>query len=95
MCSPKVDEFGRPVDPVLEELEWNLCSPACDWAANLADPERQEEIVREYHITITKLYSLGWDGAVDFKCALPDKFMPEEYRCRNPRPPNDIWQRRD
>jgi hypothetical protein len=92
MCPHIVDKLGRPTDLVLRELEWHLCSLACDWAANLADPERQGEIVHEYHSTMAKLYSFGWDGTVDLECELPDELMPEEYRRRNPKPPGGLWR---
>ncbi|MCP4536697.1 MAG: hypothetical protein GY832_06080 [Chloroflexi bacterium] len=59
----------------------------------MANLEQQEEIVREYHATIAKLYTLGWDGAVDVECELPDELVPEEYWRRNPKPPGVLWHR--
>ena len=79
MCAHKTDEIGYPLDPELRELEFHLCDLAGDWRGSHGDSGRQEEIVREYHVTIAKLYTLGWDGILDIECELLDELMPEEY----------------
>jgi hypothetical protein len=92
MCKHKVDEFGLPVDPEMKDLESHLCTLACVWAANLGNHNKQEEIVAEYHATMAKLYSLGWDRILDAECELPKELLPEEYLKRWPRPLYDVWR---
>jgi hypothetical protein len=92
MCAHEVDELRCPVDLELRRLEMHLCDLAGTWAGNWGNPDRQAEIVREYHATITKLYALGWDDTIDLQCVLPRELMPEEYTRRNPGPSFDIWQ---
>ena len=91
MCGHKVDEFGYPSDPKLRAREFHLCDLAGTWRASWGDPQRQEEIVREYHETVAELYSLGWDAGLDSECELPDRLMPTEYLRRNPQSSVDIW----
>jgi hypothetical protein len=92
MSAHKVDEIGYPLDPELRKLEFHLCELAGAWRASWGNPERQEEIVAEYHATMAKLYSLGWDGTLDMECELLKELLPEEYLKRHPRPSFDIWQ---
>jgi hypothetical protein len=42
-----------------------------------------QKVIEEYHATLTKLYELGWDAALDVDSELPDELMPEEYLKRN------------
>ncbi len=84
MCAHEVDEFGNPTDPELRDLEFHLNGLAGIWRSKWGDLQRQEEIVREYHATMTKLYALGWDGSLDMECELPERLMPAEYLRRNP-----------
>lgn len=92
MCAHEVDKIGLPVNPELRRLELLLCDLAGTWRGSWGDPNRQEELVREYHATMAKLYSLGWNGALDVECELPDELMPEEYVRRHPKPPHvDLW----
>jgi hypothetical protein len=86
MCPHKVNELGYPLDPQLNALESKLCILASSWRGSWGDPLKQEEIVREYHTTMEKLYSLGWDAVLDIDCELPDRLMPEEYLRRHPMP---------
>ncbi len=92
MYAHEIDEFGNPTDPVLRELEFHLCDLAGIWRTKWGSPQRQEEIVQEYHATMAKLYSLGWDGWLDMECKLPKRLMPEEYLRRNPGALVDIWR---
>jgi hypothetical protein len=92
MYAHEVDELGYPIDPGLRELEENLCALAGAWAGSYGNPSRQEEIVHEYHTTMSQLYSLGWDGTLDLECKLPSELMPKEYLRRHPKPSFDIWQ---
>jgi hypothetical protein len=75
----EVDDIGLPVDPELRKLEKKLCILAATWRGSWGYPRRQEEIVREYHATMAKLYSLGWDGELDVDGELPDNLLPKEY----------------
>lgn len=82
----QVDEFGYPIDPKLRNLEIHLCDLAGSWRGSWGNVHRQEEIRKEYHATMTKLYSLGWwDGTLDVECELPENLMPEEYVRRHSR----------
>ncbi len=92
MCAHEVDELGYPVDPELRELEMSLCDLAGTWRESWGEPDRQAELVREYHATMTKLYALGWDGTLDLECELPEEHMHEEYIRRHPGFSDDIWQ---
>jgi hypothetical protein len=92
MCAHEVDELRFPVDPELRELEMNLGDLAETWRGNWGNPDRQAEMVREYHATMAKLYALGWDGTIDLECELPEELMPEEYLRRHPGFSDDIWQ---
>ncbi len=92
MCAHKLDKLGYPIDPELRELEFHLCDLAGAWRAESGGPRRQEEIVHEYHETMTKLYSLGWDAVLDIECELIDELMPEEYLRRHPPIPDNEWR---
>lgn len=83
MCAYQVDEIGLPVDPELRKLELSLSTLAANWRGNWGNPQRQEEIVREYRAVIARLYSLGWNGILDADSELPDELLPEEYVRRN------------
>lgn len=93
MCAHEVDQFRYPVDPELRKLEIHVCDLAGAWRESWGDPHHQEEIVDEYHATIAKLYSLGWEGTLDVECELPEELMPDEYMRRHPSSPAfDFWQ---
>lgn len=81
----EVDKFGYPVDPVLRHLENRLADLAGEWRGVRRGVDGQDDIVREYHEIMEKLYSLGWDGILNIDDELPDRLMPEEYRRRHPR----------
>jgi hypothetical protein len=84
MNAHEVDDIGLPLDPELRELEFHLGNLAAMWRGSKGMPERRREIVKEYHDTMAKLYSLGWDAILDIDCELPDELMPEEYLRRHP-----------
>ncbi len=84
MCAHEVDEFGYPADPELRALEFHLCDLAAAWRSSKDDPQRREKLIKDYHATMDKLYSLGWDSELDWECFLPKDLMPEEYVRRNP-----------
>lgn len=87
--SHKKDSIGFPLDPQLRRLEFRLGNLAAEWR-QFESPERQHEIVQEYHAVMEQLYQLGWDAILDTTSELPDEFMPEEYCKRYPIPP-DCW----
>lgn len=64
------------------ELYTNLCDLAGEFRANLGNPEKQNEIVKEYREVLSVL---GWENSVDVECGLPSEFMPEEYMKLHPR----------
>jgi len=82
----EVDEFGYPADTELRALEFHLCDLAAAWRSSKDDPQKRENLIKDYHATMDKLYSLGWDSEPDCECLLPDKLMPEEFNRRNPIP---------
>jgi hypothetical protein len=86
MCAHEVDEFGYPADPELRALEFHLCDLAAAWRSSKDDPQRRENLIKDYHATMDILYALGWDSEPDFECHLPDELMPEEFNRRNPIP---------
>lgn len=63
------------------ELEHKISELAMRWRGQ---PEKRDEIKKEYHKTIAVLYSLGWDDILDVDCELPDDDMPQEYKTRHP-----------
>ncbi len=73
----EVDVFGFPIDPELSRLESWLGELAARWRGTW-----DQNIVDEYHTTMTRLYELGWDGRLDIESELPDRLMPEEYLSR-------------
>ncbi|MBN1875099.1 MAG: hypothetical protein JXA33_12775 [Anaerolineae bacterium] len=82
----KVYKLGSSNDPVIRDLEHQVCLYAGSyrgaWGGYLqADPD---EFVRLYHEAIEKLYTLGWDGELDFECLLPRESMPRAYLERHP-----------
>ncbi len=91
MCAHEMNEIGLPLDPELRRLEEHLCALAGAWRASWGDASRQEEIVREYHTTMTKLYALGWDGILDIECELLRDLMPKAYLQRHSIP-DEKWQ---
>jgi hypothetical protein len=84
----EIDELGYPTDPVLRQLEDRLGYLAGEWGGVRRGVDRQDDIVKEYHQTMQKLYELGWDGVLDIDCELPDRLMPEEYLKRHPTLPS-------
>lgn len=59
-----------------EELEDLLCSLAGEWRSTIVN---HQEIKVKYCSTVMLLFSLGWDGWVDWDCELPTEDMPQEY----------------
>jgi hypothetical protein len=78
----KRDKLGYPADLKMHKLERRLGELAGEYGEHFS-PDRDEEIVREYHITMHSLYALGWDDELDFDAHLPHELMPEEYLRRN------------
>lgn len=74
-----VDNLGYPVDPELRQLESYLGELAARWRGTY-----REDIVQEYHATMSLLYELGWDAILDVESELPDELMPEQYLRRHP-----------
>jgi hypothetical protein len=74
MMAHEVDDIGFPIDPELRRLEKLVGYLAAKWRHNW-----DEEVVKEYHATIHRLYELGWDGVLDVESELPDELMPQEY----------------
>ncbi|MGB8647059.1 MAG: hypothetical protein WCF84_17615 [Anaerolineae bacterium] len=74
-----VNDIGLPLDPELRALELHLGDLVLSWWGNRDNPAPQAEIVEEYHTTLNKLYTLGWDGPLDFEVELPTALMPPEY----------------
>lgn len=67
----------------IRSLERHLGNLAAE-RREYSSPERQAEIVQEYHATIHQLEALGWDGIIDWDSELAPELMPEGYR-RDPR----------
>jgi hypothetical protein len=65
----------------IPNLEHRLSILAMTWRG---EPKNRKEIKREYHETISILYSLGWDDILDVDCELPEEDMPPEYKRRHP-----------
>lgn len=76
--SHETDSIGLPVDPELRRLEFLLGDLAAQWR-EYESPEKQSEIVREYHSIMESLYELGWDGYLGWDSELPTGLMPEQY----------------
>ncbi|HRV96086.1 MAG TPA: hypothetical protein P5526_28295 [Anaerolineae bacterium] len=76
--SHETDSIGLPVDPELRRLEFLLGDLAAQWR-EYESPERQNEIVLEYHSVMERLYELGWDGFLDWDSELPTELMPEQH----------------
>ena len=77
----QVDECGYPLDPELRRLEFYIGDLAAKWRG-CATLECRDRIFREYHMTMKKLYDLGWDSSLDIESELPNEFLPEEYLLR-------------
>ena len=77
--SHETDSIGLPVAPELRRLEFLLGDLAAEWR-EYESPERQNEIVLEYHSVMERLDELGWDGFLDLDSELPDELLPERYR---------------
>jgi len=71
-----MDSQNRNDNEKFEELEDLLCSLAGEWRSTIAN---RQEIKEKYHSTVMLLFSLGWDGWVDWDCELPTEDMPQEY----------------
>lgn len=74
-----VDDIGLPIDPELRRLEFALSDLAAVWRGNRDNPERQVEIKRKYHDTMSLMYALGWDGGLAVDGELPYEHMPPKY----------------
>jgi len=74
----EVDNPGYPVDPHLRQLEFSLGNIAAAWRSS-RDPQKREQIRKEYWAVIQQLYALGWDAELDLESLLPD-----EYKKRRP-----------
>lgn len=74
-------------------LEIKLADLASEWrGAKEDDIIRQDELVKEYHKTMNRLYELGWDenlGNLSLADLLPDELLPAEFLRRNPPLPSD------
>ena len=55
---------GFAVDPELHRLERLLGDLATEWRGAEGQPEREIEIVRQYQVTMERLFELGWDVSV-------------------------------
>ncbi|MCB0197120.1 MAG: hypothetical protein KDJ65_34555 [Anaerolineae bacterium] len=80
--SHEKDSIGLPIDPELRRLEFCLGDLAAQWR-EYESPEKQKEIVREYHATMESLFELGWDGFLSLDSELPDELLPKRYRERH------------
>lgn len=76
----EIDQFGRPIDPIIRQLEDQLDDLAAAWRGT-----HLEEVVREYGDIIDQLYQLGWDGSLHPQSELPSNLMPKEYLRRQHR----------
>jgi hypothetical protein len=73
----------------ISDLISRLSELAMEWRGQ---PENRNRLKEEYHLTMGKLFSLGWNETLDVDCELPDKDMPEEYNRRHPYvPPTGEW----
>lgn len=79
----EVDELGYPTDPEMNQLQGHLGDLAADWRDVARGLDGQDQIVREYHATMERLYELGWDDVLDVEAELPDYLMPGEYLRRH------------
>lgn len=75
----KRGELGFPLDPELRRLEIYLSDLAAAFRGTRGMPDKQMEIVQEYHATLSQLYALGWNDSLDEDSKLPKRLMPEEY----------------
>ncbi|MCB8924802.1 MAG: hypothetical protein H6652_04165 [Ardenticatenaceae bacterium] len=80
MKSYETDEMGYPLDPELRALEFHLGNLAAKYRMHKYSAQK---VIEEYHATLTKLYQLGWDAALDVESELPDELMPKEYLRRH------------
>jgi hypothetical protein len=80
----EVDELDLPTDPILRELQLSLTKLAGKWRSSKSNNVEAQGIVEEYQYVVDRLYSLGWDGYIDFEAQLPKRLMPQEYLRRHP-----------
>jgi len=65
----------------IRKLEDRLSHLAMQWRGMPGDHQRIKE---EYHSTMKKLLSFGWDEFLDIDCELPNEDMPPEYTSKHP-----------
>jgi hypothetical protein len=85
MRKHEIDDIGLPTDPELRRLQFELGDLVGAWVEAYGEPERQEQIVREYHDTLHQMYQLGWSGVLAADSELPKALMPREYVEKNAR----------
>lgn len=84
--SHTVDGSGFARDPHLRQGERRLAELAAEWRGAAGQPQREQELIAEYHTLMHQLIRLGWDPAVaelDYEDTLPDELMPEVYLQRH------------
>jgi hypothetical protein len=72
----------------IRKLEDRLSDLAAEYRGMPGDRQRIKE---EYHSTMKKLLSLGWDDFLDFESFLPTTDMPPEYMSRHPFISSNRW----
>jgi len=85
----EVDGVGYPVDPVMRQLEFRLGDLAYELDFGTQRPD--DDIIKEYHETMQKLYDMGWDAILDLDAELPEELMPKEYVQRHPKLDRDWY----
>jgi hypothetical protein len=75
----EINDIGNPVDPELYRLEVHLCNLAARWRESIGNPDKQNEIVSEYHEIMARMYALGWDTVLPLDCELPIEYLPKRY----------------
>jgi hypothetical protein len=73
-------EIDRTKDELMDLLERRVSHLAMMWRGNIhKNPQRAEEIVKEYHVVLKCLIELGFKQSLYVDSELPDELMPPEY----------------
>jgi hypothetical protein len=75
----ETDPSGSSLEREMQQLQDHLGDLLGLWVRSYEDPEKQDAVVQEYHVTLKRLFALGWNDVLAIEDELPYELMPSEY----------------